>query len=1039
MKELNSMIDWEDKNENSFFYKQVKDGIKNQQGLHDWENPLIFGINKEPAHVTLMPYSDVISALKCERYTSPYMKMLSGYWKFFWAEKISDVPEGFYKKDFEVKNWKELMVPSHWQLNGYGKPIYTNIQYPFLPNPPLVPEDNQVGCYRREFSIPSDWKNREIFIVFEGVDSAFYLWINGEKAGYSQGSRNPAEFNITAYLTKGMNTVSAQVFQWSDGTYIEDQDMWWLSGIFRDVYLYSTPKIHIRDFKLDTELDASYKDACLKIKACIKNYSDQPYLENTLEVSLFDTNQIQIAKTTKKFKCNEKDEINLNMEVNAANPLKWSAETPHLYTVVLTLRTQEGEIIELESAKVGFRTIEIKEGQFLVNGRSILLKGVNRHEFDPKRGRAITEDSMVNDIKLMKQNNINAVRNSHYPNQSRWYELCDQYGLYVIDEADQESHGMQDVLSNDPLWENAYVDRAYQMAERNKNHPCIIVWSLGNESGYGPNIDAMAEYVRKADSGRPVNYYHAMSNPVVDIVGMHYPSLSQIEDLVFTESSERPILLEEYGMAMGNSGGNMKEYWELIERNNRLIGGFLWEWIDQCLEKEGDNGQICYAYGGDFMDEPNDGKYCQDGLLFPYRKPKAALMDFKKIIQPVKIRAINLLLGQIEIINHYHFMRMEHLEILWTICENGAVIQEGKLPSLYIEPKMSDIIIIPYQLPEAKYDTEYWLTVSFVLNAPALWADAGHEVAWEQFKLPMENPYMQDIQSLEIQGLRLVETLWEIAIIGNNFRYTFNRELGTLTSIEYKKRHIIRNGPVFNGWRAPVDNDCEYIKDWKESGLNQLSCKVVFTRYKIIDCNTIQVEIKANILDPSNKIAFYSKFIYTFHGTGEIIIEHRIIPGEHLPILPRVGLQIEIESEYDYITWYGRGPYETYPDRKHGAKIGIYTGTVEEQFVPYIVPQETGNKTDVRWATLTNKDGFGLLIKGSELFNISALHYKPQDLTLAEHTHELKRRTEIILNIDHRMAGIGNGSLRAETLQEYRIFPEPICYTITLKPISKES
>lgn len=1031
-------IDWEDFQGNSF-EGGTSQPIKNKNTKNDWENPEVFEQNKEAAHTILIPHKD--DTVYYEHVDSPFYRLLNGIWKFYWAEGVQNIPDKFYENNYDAETWSDMTVPGHWQLHGYGKPIYTNIRYPFSPNPPFVPENNQLGCYKKKFIFPRDWAGRQTFLVFEGVDSAFYLWINGVMAGYSQGSRNPAEFNISRYLRQGENSIAVLVFQWSDGTYIEDQDMWWLSGIFRDVYLYSKPEVHIWDIKTEVEFDETYDNASLSVTIAVFNDSEN-YIESVkeycLELKLYDPGNKPVGgKLVQNIEfCGlQNNSQYYNIAVNT--PAKWTAETPYLYRLVCILKRGE-EVCEIVQCKIGFRKVEIKEQQLLINGTPIKIKGVNRHEFQPDTGRAISEASMISDIMLMKKYNMNAVRNSHYPNQSKWYELCDKYGLYVFDEADLESHGMQDVLSNHLDWREAYVDRAVRMVERNKNHPCIIAWSLGNESGYGPNIDAMAGAIRKRDTSRPINYYHAMTNPVVDIVGMHYPSVSQIEEMVAEEKSSRPVLLEEYGMAMGNSTGNMKEYWEVIKKHKRLIGGFLWEWIDQCLEKRTLDGNVSYAYGGDFGDEPNDGHYCQDGLLFPDRTPKPSLLDFKKIIQPIKIWLSETITQTVSVKNEYDFISLEDFYIEWMLYKDGKEIQKGNASSPGLKPGETGSVNIPFQIladsDKSGIDAEYLLIVSFHLQSNTIWGKQGHEVAWEQFQLTKRRNE-EKIWSGRSYGheIRLVETVKEIIVAGRNFRYTLGRRDGGFQSFRYGEKNMICKGPVFHCWRAPLDNDLPYIQEWYEAGLYELRSNTAYTRYSLLSNGTIEVECAADVKNDKDCSLFQSLITYIFYKNGEVGIVHQIVPKAVLPVLPCLGIDMVVDASLEYIEWYGRGPYETYPDRKYGAKIGIYSSLIEKQFVPYIFPQSTGNKTDVRWVKLTDST-HGLMIVGEELLNVNALHYSQKDITKACHVNDLRKREEIFFALDYRLAGVGNGSLRAETLQKYRVFPEPVTARFIIKP-----
>ncbi|MHC4740248.1 MAG: glycoside hydrolase family 2 TIM barrel-domain containing protein, partial [Planctomycetota bacterium] len=659
---------------------------------NDWENPEMIGRNKEPAHCTLIPYPDIQGALEGNRASSPFYKSINGNWKFNWVRRPAERPLDFYKLDFDVSNWKEIPVPANWQMHGYGIPIYTNVPYPFAKNPPYIPHEyNPVGSYRTEFTVPAEWKNRQIFIHFEGVKSAFYLWINGRKVGYSQGSMTPAEFNITKYLRTGKNILAAEVYRWSDGSYIEDQDMWRLSGIYRDVYLFSTPSVHLRDFFIRCDLDEQYRDATLKVTARVHNYSGKPAGSHTVEVRLSEAkSRLQQLMTGNIDSISGSADGIIEMQAEVKNPRKWSSEKPNLYTVILALRNTGGEIIEVEQCKFGFREVELKDGRLFVNGVPILIKGVNRHEHDPDYGRAVPYFRMVQDIELMKQFNINTVRTSHYPDNPKWYQLCDEYGLFVIDEANIESHGMgydlDKTLGNKPQWKTAHLDRTVSMVQRDKNHPSIIIWSLGNEAGSGCNFVSTADYIHKTDSTRPVHY--EQHNEVADIDSVMYPHLNSLIERGRSDNT-KPFIMCEYAHAMGNSVGNLREYWDAIEKYKTLIGGCIWDWVDQGLRKRAEDGKEFWAYGGDYGDKPNDGNFCINGLVFPDRKIPPKMWEVKRVYQYITVEPEELTTGKIKVCNKYFYTNLNEFDVAWNLSEDGKVIQKGTIRPLDIAPGQS--------------------------------------------------------------------------------------------------------------------------------------------------------------------------------------------------------------------------------------------------------------------------------------------------------------------------------------------------------------
>jgi len=1019
----------------------------------DWENPRIVERRREPAHTTLVAYPDEKTAIACERERSPWFLTLNGNWKFKLCENPQIVPEDFYKLNYDSESWDVIPVPSNWQMLGYDKPIYVNVRYPFPADPPRVPHDwNPTGLYRRIFMIPEEWSDKEIFLVFDGVDSAFYVWVNGQMVGYSQDSRLPAEFNITPYVRPGKNLVAVQVFRWSDGSYLEDQDMWRLSGIYRDVYLYCTPKIHIRDFFVKTIFDDEYQDAVLKVRVNVRNYSDFEAKQYFVEIKLFDKNEIPVFDEPLRCsveKLKPHSEIAFEVEKKIQAPKKWSAETPYLYILLFTLKTETGNTVEVESCRVGFRQVEIKDGQILINGVPVLLKGVNRHEHDDETGHAVTVESMIKDIKLMKRFNFNAVRTSHYPNNPIWYDLCDRYGIYVIDEANIECHGLANIRgtpyrkepANDPEWLHAFMERSVRMVERDKNHPCVIMWSLGNESGYGPNHDAMAGWIHGYDPTRPVHYEGAIRvpgkvPPSIDVLSVMYPSIERLIQLAEDPNEDRPVIMCEYAHSMGNSTGNLKEYWEIIHKYKRLCGGFIWDWVDQGLKRRTEDGQEYWAYGGDFGDEPNDGNFCINGLVWPNREPQPAMWECKKIQQPVDVEPVDLAKGKIRILNKYDFTDLGILDIFWELSEDGKIIQQGMLPKLHTPPRESCIVTVPFRMPKFKPGGEYWLTVRFKLSRDTVWAEKSHEVGWAQLKMPFEVPSGPAIRVEEMPTLRFKESDRDITIRGNDFSLIFDKESGCISSFIFRGLELMKRGPQLNVWRAPTDNDAPRLAQrWREAGLDRLKHVVEEVKAERLTPQLICVKIKSTLLTPESAEKFHCQYVYKIYGTGDIIVETDVTPLADLPPLPRIGLQLTIPGEFNRFTWYGRGPHENYCDRKEGAPIGVYSGTVDEQYIPYIMPQENGNKTDVRWVSLNNSSGLGLLAVGMPLMEVSAHHFTTEDLTKARHTYELKRRKDITLNLDYKQSGLGGGSCGPDTLPKYLIKPEHVCFSVRIRPL----
>ena len=1015
----------------------------------DWENPDVVGINKEPGHCTLIPYSDIETAIKADRKASRFYKSLNGNWKFHWVIKPADRPLNFYESSYDVSTWDQIPVPSNWQMHGYGIPIYLNVPYPFPPNPPYIPHDyNPVGSYRRGFTISEEWKNRQIFLHFDGVKSAFYLWVNGQKVGYSQDSMTPAEFNITQYLKSGENILAVEVYRWSDGSYLEDQDMWRLSGIYRNVYLFATPQVHIRDFFVRTDLDESYIDATLMIRPKITNFTDQSLEGWTIEAQLYDPETEPVlpqplSRTVSSIideKYPQRDNVKFALlEHKVSNPKKWSAEFPNLYTLVLTLKDAKGKTIEAESCRVGFRKVEIKDGQLLINGRSIKLFGVNRHEHDPDHGRAIPTSRMIQDIKLLKQHNINAVRTSHYPDDPTWYDLCDQYGIYLIDEANLESHGLKGYLSNVAGWHSAFVERAIRMVERDKNHPSVICWSLGNETGCGPNHAAMSAWIKEYDPTRPIHYEGAAGDPVdypyVDMISRMYARIPEIIRLATDPNDNRPMVLCEYAHAMGNSVGNLKEYWDAIRSHKRLIGGFIWDWADQGLRKKSPDGKEFWAYGGDFGDKPNDGNFCCNGLVQPDRKPNPSLYEVKKIYQRIHVLPVDILSGKFRIYNEYDFLNLDFADIRCELTADGRVIKGGTLPKLSLPAGAQRNLQLNFKKPDFQPGAEYWIKIVFALAADTSWAKRGHVLAWDQFQIPFNVPPAPVVDPNIIPTLTLKQTEQNITITGDDFELMFGKDSGALESFDFNGKQLIASALVPNFWRVPIDNDegndmPKRLGVWRNAGDNRTINTV---NAKQIKPQIVRITTEAAI--PVGTNSTY-KTIYTVYGNGDIIIDSTFTPvGDNLPDLPRFGMQMAVPGRFNKLTWLGRGPHETYWDRKTGAAFGLYTGHVNEHVHRYVRPQENGNKSDVRWMALTDREGVGLVAVGMPTIDISAWCFTMRDLEKAKHIHELPQRDTITVNLDYKQMGVGgDDSWGARTHPEYTLPAKSYHYRLRLMP-----
>jgi beta-galactosidase len=1024
-----------------------------EEGVFDWENPDVVGRNKEPGHCTYVPYADVGAAVQNDPAQSPYAQFLSGIWKFNWVRKPADRPLHFYRRDYDVSQWDDIKVPANWELQGYGVPIYTDTDYPFPANPPYIPHDyNPVGSYRKNFTVPETWLDRQVFLHFGGVKSAFYVWVNGKKIGYSQGSKTPAEFNISESIHSGENTLAVEVYRWSDGSYLEDQDYWKISGIERDVFLFSTPNVMIRDFFVLGDLDEFYRNGKVEVTVDVKNYMSGTPEKHKVQMQLFDADHRPVFEipVDADVEFDGSEEVEIFFEKFIGNPKKWSAETPNLYSVVLSLVDESGRTVEVVSCKTGFRKVEIKGGQLLVNGIPVTIKGVNRHEHEPETGRVVSEEYMIKDIRLMKQFNINAVRTSHYPNVPRWYELCDQYGLYVIDEANIESHGMgyrpERTLGNNPAWRKAHLERTIRMVERDKNHPAIIIWSLGNEAGDGVNFKATYSWIKKRDPSRPVQYERAETRSHTDIVCPMYRQIHHLEDFLKRGLDNRPLILCEYAHAMGNSVGNLQDYWDYFDKHPELQGGFIWDWVDQGLLKKTEEGEEFWAYGGDFGPPGtlSDKNFCINGLVFPDRKLHPHIWEVKKVYQYIKVKPVDLRAGRVKILNTYDFIDFNVFETTWTVMRDEEEIARGELPLMDIPPRHFQEVTLPLPRIHPEPGKEYFLKLSFTLREPTSLLPEGHEAAWEQFKLPLSQP-VPDIERKRLPRLSLQKEEELIEIKGKNFTISFDGSTGMLTSYVYENTELIQSGPVPNFWRAPTDNDFGWdmpkrLRIWKGAGVGRT---VETVTARSVSSQEIQVDVVSLIPAGASK---YSTS-YKIFGSGDIIVENRFVPDSNeLPEMPRFGMVMTLPVEFENIIWYGRGPHENYWDRNTGSPVGVYSGTVMDLYHPYIRPQENGNRTDVRWVALINDKGIGLLAVGRPLLSMSAHHFIDEDFDPGlekrqRHTFHLKKRDLVTLKLDYRQMGVGGDTSwgdRARPHPEYRLPVKEYSYSFRLRPFSEK-
>jgi beta-galactosidase len=998
----------------------------------------------------MMAYPSAALAATGDAAQSPWFQSLNGTWKFHASPRPAARPAGFFATGYDDSAWDNIHVPGNVETQGFGMPIYVNIGYAFAydrrnPHPPR--DDNPVASYRRTFTLPAEWSGRRVLLHFDGVDSAFYAWVNGRQLGYSEDSRTPAEFDITRQLRPGSNTLAVEVYRFSDGSFLEDQDMFRLSGIFRDVYLWSPPAVHLRDFEIHADLDAAYRDAVLGVTASVANGGDGA-AAGDVSVDLLDAGGHRVASQTQSFRAAAAGEARLRVTLPVRAPYKWSAETPYLYQALLTLRDAAHRVLEVIPAKVGFRAVQIKNGRILVNGQAVLFRGVNRHEHDPDTGHYVSREVMVRDIELMKQHNVNAVRTSHYPNAPVWYDLADRYGLYLIDEANIECHGFgtnpQNRLTNDPAWTPAYVDRVQRMVERDKNHPSVIFWSLGNECGDGTNMAAAYQWIKRRDPFRPVHYEGSGSRggPNSDVSSFMYPSPATVVQRAQARP-DVPLILCEYSHAMGNSNGGLKEYWDIFHSGTNAQGAFVWDWVDQGIRQPipGGNGTFL-AYGGWWEDRygiRNDNNFSQNGLVSADRIPHPALAAIKYVYSPLHAEPVDLASGRIRIRSWYDFVNAKDQAAgVWEIVrDDGATVASGDLPTLDIAPRGERIVTLP--LPDRLPDRspwltphrEYWLNVRFLSRADAPWAKQGDEIGWEQWPLP-ERARAAEVEARTVGPLTMQETGQLIRFTGEHFALVFDRLQGTIGSYAYRGVRLLDRGPLPDFWRAMTDNDLGAWKSivnraradpaldvtvWREAGP---AWAVRGVEAKRVDVRTAQVIVHADL----PLVGARYTMTYTIAGSGEVVVEGAYTNGAApLPMIPRFGMELVVSPGLENMTWLGRGPAETYVDRAF-ERMGRYSSTVRQQWVDYSRPQENGNKTDVRWVTLTNEEGIGLLAVGDPLLSVGAMHYTKADLERAAYAFQLPARRETYLNLDLRQMGVGginSWSAAAWPMEPYRI------------------
>ncbi len=1013
------------------------------------ENPECLGINKQPYHATLMPYATLKQALAGRRLESPFCRPLNGLWKFHWVKHPDERPLDFYKPSFDVSGWDDIPVPSCWQVLGYGTPYYRNLGYIIQKDFPRVMteppraytafvERNPVGSYCRDFSVPENWAGRRVFLAFSGVDSAFYVWINGEKVGYSVNSRNTAEFDVTPFLKPGPNRLAVEVYRFSSGTWLEDQDMWRLSGIFRDCYLWSAPSVHIRDFFALPDLDAQYKDATLAVTAKVRNFGAQAAAAGRLTAVVYDAAGkpacAKVSGDVPALAAGAETAVTLKLAV--ADPLKWTAETPNLYTTVLTLN----DTAEILSTRTGFRKVEIKGRVFQINGVPVKLKGANRHEMEADTGHTVSEERMIRDLEVLKQGNCNHVRTCHYPDDPRWYELCDQYGIYLCSEANVESHGYgygPESLSNRKEAEAAHVDRNVANVENFKNHASVVMWSLGNESGAGPNFLAALKAVKALDVSRPTHYerFEGASNPA-DVDSQMYTHWNKVAQIAQDPALTKPFYLCEYAHAMNNSMGSIGAYNDVFDAYPSLMGGAIWEWQDQGLWNRRDPKRVFLAYGGGFGDVPNDRYFIHKGVVFADRSPKPHYPEMKKAYQWIGIAADDLAAGKVKIRNKYGFLPLDGFKGEWRVTGDGREIARGRLPRLRLAPGAEQSVTLP--LPEIRPapGAEYFLRVSFALARDERWARAGHEVAWQQFALPVAAPApAPDVAVLK--PVTLQQDGAGIAVTGEGFAVRFDKAGGVIRALERAGVNLLADGggPRLHLWRAAHQTDDLWaFRDWKRYGLTS-------PQWKTLDMSARQtgpsaVRVSATLeLTGAEGFRITHTAVYTVYGDGSIAVDNAVSPqGGKIP-LARLGVRLLLDPRLDRFSYFGRGPMENYADRKRGSDVGLYAGTVRGNMTPYAKPMECGNHEDVRWAAVSGKKLPALMAQAEAggVLQVSALPYTDEQMEPVEYTVDLPPSTATVLVVAARTTGVGSSGCGPRPAEETIVWAEPAAFTYILR------
>ncbi len=1015
--------------------------------LETWRDPECTGVGRLTMRATATPFPDAETARTQPREASPRFHTLDGAWRFELVASPCAPSADFLAPDFDDASWADVAVPGNWTMQGFDRPHYTNVRMPFPGPPPAVPDDNPTGLYRRRFSLPEAFDGMRVVLHFGGAESVLYVWLNGRAVGMSKDSRLPAEFDVTDALVPGENVLAVMVVRWSDATYVEDQDHWFMAGLHREVFLYATREHFIEDVHADADLDVERGEGRLRVRTTVGVPALGPG-GSKVRVELFDPRGRPCLKPALEGAVPEAGNIyafaghvvDLRAKLPRVQP--WSSETPDLYRLVISLLDADGACLEATSLRVGFRHVEVGGRELRINGRPVLIRGVNRHDHDERRGKAVTRKDMRADLLLMKQFNFNAVRTAHYPNDPAFYDLCDELGLYVWDEANVESHAHLRSLCHDPRYHRAFFERPERMVRRDKNHSSIVVWSLGNEAGYGPPHDAAAAWIRRVDPSRPVHYEPAFEfsldrDPFAsDIVCPMYTSVEDITAWARKRKGHRPLILCEYAHAMGNSCGGLADYWAAFEKYDGLQGGFIWDWIDQGLLTEDEQGRAFWGYGGDFGDEPNDRNFCINGLCNPDRSPHPAMYEAKKLMQPVRVTAENLDRGRVRVHNLQDFSDLGSLRGRFEVLVDGRTVQRGRIPRLRTAPGESEVVTLPLRRPEAPEGAECHVSLLFDTMRETAWAAKGHELAWDQLPWRVKTKRARGARARSAPSRVDVDETqsgWTLSV--GDLTLDVEAETGTFGALRHAGRTLLVAGPEPNLWRAPIDNDGiisygplagRQVSRWLAWGLDRLALETTKLEVRSMREGGARVtriqEAVLPVPDASEddaRVRFETRC--TLSTDGHVGFDHRAQLGAALVDLPRIGVVLRADRTLEQLRWYGLGPHETYSDRRAGARVGVFEGTVTDQYVPYVVPQEHGNKTDTRWLRLADEAGLALCFDGKRRFDFSVGHATAHALTWASHDHEIERCEDVVVHVDAGQRGLGSASCGPDTHPKHRL------------------